>query len=476
MKTIKPYLILVCLSLSAWLNAQHYVTGSLQGGYSGTFDKIDQTKSRGLLGAQIGVGYEWQYEHLLMDIGAEFSYYSHRWSITDQGIIQRMMDTDGMLFDYIGDVTGRSDVFTSTSLRFPVLAGAQFGKFYFLAGLVPDIHFNGTASATADLKTYGDYVEFYNPLTDMENHGFYSRGISNQQDMRYKFDLLGHVELGVTFGDKHKYRLAAFAEVGMLDIAPRTDVGYMAQPDFSKYMQVTLNNPYVSKEGMFAAAHNMEFGIKFSVAIHVGDNKEKEPKEDNDSIQQAIQDSIAQALQDSINQAVEDSLAQASAREAAKRIAEEERRAANEAAEARKRAVADSIARANNKYFGPHTQLGPDDLGSGEKYILEDIYFDTDKTIVMVPSLPTLKQLYKLMLQNPDLKIKIVGHTDSQGSDWYNLHLSRRRANSVKETLYRWGIDESRMTTEGRGEREPIAPNETPTGRQLNRRVVFEIQ
>ena len=483
MKTKRLYLVLLGICLTTLVNAQHFVTGSLQAGYSGTFDKMEQTKSRGLLGAQIGVGYEWQYNRLLLDIGAEFSYYAHRWNITDQTILQRMMDTDGMIFDYVGNVTDRSDNFSSTSLRFPILAGAQFGKFYFLAGLVPDLHFTGTASATADLTTYGDYVEFYDYLVDMENHGFYTKGISNQQEMRYKFDLMGHLELGVTFGEKHKYRLSAFAEVGMLDIAPRTDVGKLSDPDFSRFMQVTLNNPYVSNEGMFAGAHNMEFGLKFSVAIHVADNKEREPDdEENDSIQQAIQDSIAQAIQDSIAQAIQDSIdeaeAQASARAAAMRIAEEER-LEREAEEARQRAIADSIARAeaynNNKYFGPKTELERKDLDPGQKYILEDIYFDTDKTIVMVPSLPTLKQLYKLLLQYPDLKIKIVGHTDSQGSDLYNMRLSRRRAESVKETLYRWGIDENRMTTDGRGEREPIGPNETPTGRQLNRRVVFEV-
>ncbi len=484
MKTVKTYLVMMLLAVAASIQAQHFITGSMQAGYSGTFDKMDQTKSSGLFGGQIGVGYEWQNEHLLLDLGVEFSYYKHRLKIVDQTITQRMLDTETMAFTNNGQISKRTDDFSSTSFRIPVLAGAQFGAFYFLAGLVPDIHFKGSTAATADLTTWGDYSEFYVPLENMANHGFYTRGISSENDMRYKFDLLGHLEAGVSFGEKHKYKLAVFGEVGMLDIAPRTDLGAMATPDYTKYMDVKMYHPYQSKEGMFANAHNFEVGLKFTVGIHIGDNKEKEDKDDEnekkknelDSINQAIQDSIDQARLDSINRVRQDSI-----NAAAYALAEQQAQLAR-----RQQAYNDSVARAReaqqtnsqayNNTFGPGTQLERHQLYKGAQFTLQDIYFDTDLTIVMIPSLPTLKQLYKLLLQYPDLNIKIIGHTDSQGSDAYNKNLSYRRAKSVRQTLLRWGIDENRITIEGRGEREPIADNATAEGRQLNRRVVFEVQ
>jgi outer membrane protein OmpA-like peptidoglycan-associated protein len=73
-----------------------------------------------------------------------------------------------------------------------------------------------------------------------------------------------------------------------------------------------------------------------------------------------------------------------------------------------------------------------------------------------------------------DLKIKIVGHTDADGSDVSNLDLSKRRAASVKASLAKeFGIDESRMETDGKGESEPIDKATTPAAKANNRRVEF---
>lgn len=473
MKTIRVILAALCLLVAANIQAQHYVTGSLQGGWSSTFDNMDQTKAKGLFGAQIGVGYEWQYERLLLDLGVEFSYYKHRWNITDQNISQTLYDTEGWPFVYNGTVTNRIDDFSSTSIRIPLLAGMQFGYFYFLAGVVPDLHFKGTAHASGTLNTVGDYTEFYDILHDMSNHGFYQVAQSTENNMQYKFDLLGHVEAGFSFGQQQKYRLAAFAEVGMLDIAPRSDIGKLTEPDFSQYLNVNLNNPYLSTEGAFANLHKYEVGLKFSVAITVAGNKEEKEKDDEDKENEL--DSLDNALQDSLDQIL--------FAEAAKQL-EETNTSGNEdlsddeysyAVETNRSASDNQTYSPQSKPFGPNTELTQKDLNKGEQYTLQNIYFDTNLAYIQVASLPTLKQLYKHLVQYPNLKIKIIGHTDSQSNDQYNLILSRRRAESVKRTLMRWGIEASRLKTEGRGERQPVATNRTEEGRQLNRRVVFEV-
>jgi outer membrane protein OmpA-like peptidoglycan-associated protein len=79
-----------------------------------------------------------------------------------------------------------------------------------------------------------------------------------------------------------------------------------------------------------------------------------------------------------------------------------------------------------------------------------------------------------ILAENPELKIRIVGHTDADGADAANLDLSKRRAANVKNELVRsFGIDASRIQTDGRGEAEPVAPNNSPSNKALNRRVEF---
>lgn len=73
-----------------------------------------------------------------------------------------------------------------------------------------------------------------------------------------------------------------------------------------------------------------------------------------------------------------------------------------------------------------------------------------------------------------DVKVKIVGHTDSDGADPANLDLSIRRGASVKDELVKnFGVDGSRLESDGMGETQPVAPNDTPVNKTLNRRVEF---
>ena len=89
---------------------------------------------------------------------------------------------------------------------------------------------------------------------------------------------------------------------------------------------------------------------------------------------------------------------------------------------------------------------------------------DSEKKLDIVVS--TLKN-------NPTVKIKTEGHTDSTGSEEYNLGLSQRRSGAVQDYLISQGISEDRLTMEGKGETEPIASNDTKEGRAQNRRIEF---
>jgi outer membrane protein OmpA-like peptidoglycan-associated protein len=102
------------------------------------------------------------------------------------------------------------------------------------------------------------------------------------------------------------------------------------------------------------------------------------------------------------------------------------------------------------------------------------IYFDVNKDVVKPESYATLKEIAAALTENPGVRGKIIGHTDSDGADAANLDLSKRRADSVKAELAKtFSIDASRIETEGLGESKPVAPNDTQVNKALNRRVEF---
>lgn len=108
------------------------------------------------------------------------------------------------------------------------------------------------------------------------------------------------------------------------------------------------------------------------------------------------------------------------------------------------------------------------------KLISYGIYFDVNKDVVKPESYGTLKEISTVLQENPDVRVKIVGYTDADGADASNLDLSKRRGASVKNELVKnFGIDASRLESDGMGESQPVAPNDTPANKALNRRVEF---
>lgn len=105
---------------------------------------------------------------------------------------------------------------------------------------------------------------------------------------------------------------------------------------------------------------------------------------------------------------------------------------------------------------------------------MKPVLFDHDKDSLKPEFLPYLDQMVKIVLSHSDLRIKIIGHTDSNGTDEYNIDLSQRRADKVKAYLISRGLKPDRVVIEFRGERDPFTSNETSLGKSLNRRVDFE--
>jgi outer membrane protein OmpA-like peptidoglycan-associated protein len=108
------------------------------------------------------------------------------------------------------------------------------------------------------------------------------------------------------------------------------------------------------------------------------------------------------------------------------------------------------------------------------KFVTYGITFDVNSDKIKPESYGTLKDIANVLKENAAVKVKIIGHTDADGDAAKNIDLSKRRALSVKNELSKnFGIDASRMETDGKGKTEPIAPNDTPANKAQNRRVEF---
>ncbi len=111
----------------------------------------------------------------------------------------------------------------------------------------------------------------------------------------------------------------------------------------------------------------------------------------------------------------------------------------------------------------------------GETVVLRNIFFEYDEYALLPKSKVELKRLVNLLKNNPELNIRIQGHTDSRGDEQYNLELSEKRAESVYDYLVERGIDKKRLSYKGYGESQPVATNETEEGRAENRRTEFVV-
>jgi len=110
-----------------------------------------------------------------------------------------------------------------------------------------------------------------------------------------------------------------------------------------------------------------------------------------------------------------------------------------------------------------------------KKIVLRGVNFDFNKANIRADAVPILREAATILKDNASIRVSVEGHTDAIGSEEYNLKLSLRRANAVKDFLVREGIAESRLSTRGFGKTQPVASNDTADGRAQNRRVELKV-
>lgn len=109
-----------------------------------------------------------------------------------------------------------------------------------------------------------------------------------------------------------------------------------------------------------------------------------------------------------------------------------------------------------------------------KNFKIEPVYFDYDEDIIRQEFYPYLEKMIKIVKSHSDIRIKIMGNTDSDGSDSYNDKLSKRRAKAVILFFQEHGLTKDRIFLEFKGERNPVKSNKTKEGKKKNRRVDFE--
>jgi len=112
---------------------------------------------------------------------------------------------------------------------------------------------------------------------------------------------------------------------------------------------------------------------------------------------------------------------------------------------------------------------------SGERIILRNIFYETDSYELKKESMVELNKLLQFIIENPELRLEISGHTDSDGPDEYNLSLSENRAKSVVNFLLENNVGKDLIVYKGYGETLPLESNDTEEGRSGNRRTEVKI-
>jgi outer membrane protein OmpA-like peptidoglycan-associated protein len=102
---------------------------------------------------------------------------------------------------------------------------------------------------------------------------------------------------------------------------------------------------------------------------------------------------------------------------------------------------------------------------------MSDVLFDTGSYTLKPGAREKLAKISGVLLSHPGLSMQIEGHTDSVGTDEFNQQLSERRSGMVRDFLVDQGVAASTITARGFGKTQPVATNDTPEGRQRNRRV-----
>lgn len=558
-------------------NSRHYVTGELGLGYSALMHNVPDAQWKGSAGAIGQVGYEWKYKKFLLHTGLELSSINSLSAVND-----RTLQIDYTYSDNVVSGAKMRETFAFSGYReqqamgllnIPVMAGARFDNFYFLAGAKIGIGLWGTASSKAMLNTTNEDLGLIGEMHNMPDRQFFEGPVSSRNRFALSIpDAQLSAEIGWYLDDYMpknwrvqpwtrdkkpiSYRLSLFADYGLTNcigspasFADMVTVGYPREVGMQ-----SMYNAYPAK------ANSLLVGAKFAVLFQVSKEPKKKPAASwlmltatdeatgrptavnvamknmrtgrmtikgkalgKGSLKQKVakgdyeltvskRDYYPQTHTFSIvdmgdtvtlNVAMRHRpwlrlfVSNAETGEAIPVVANVLQQGKDAPVAALHTDTVSGTARVMlpdgegyslrieqlgyEAWSAPIASIGDSlairltPIKKGRVIVLHNLFFATNKTRILPESEEALNDLYLFMNENPQVRIRIIGHTDNVGSDEANQKLSEGRANAVKDDIVGRGIDTQRIETIGKGESEPVASNDTEEGRAQNRRVEFVI-
>ncbi len=244
------------------------------GGYSSLFENADNVASKGRLGGGLGVGYEWNRERFLLQTGVDFSCIGSNWRMEPFVHEVPVVDSEGDAFTGRFHFNENHDVNTLDYLNIPLLAGGQFGRFYFLAGGKVGLNVFGASKVENVVNATALYDEFIGEFEDMPNHGLTEQTVKADYAVQMGLNVAVSAELGWTWlpaAEKKSqwiYRLGLVADYGVLNVHPggASEETVLALSD-APYRPV-LNSLARTAEFSGTAVHPFFVGVKFTVLFN----------------------------------------------------------------------------------------------------------------------------------------------------------------------------------------------------------------
>lgn len=505
-----------------------YLGGSVGGGYSQLMHDIPNTTipggGTGLLGFEYFIKYG---KHFNFHLGLEGMYFNSLSRMNDFSIDSKFYYNDplhnNLEIDYYMDFMDYREQHNNFSLNIPLMLGGEFKQFYFALGAKAKYGLIGNYFTNTNLTTWARDPEFIEDLENLPNHNISLNNLRTKGNLSYGLDVTASAELGIIldkwmsnsatiFGGVRNrknisYRLGLFADYGVFNVRKNFahDDIILGFPD----MQAQADGRYVVPAASIGAVYNNSMlasdlskearfnsfvvGVKFTVLVQVSDTpiepkkkERKRPTVHNVVLKEnPIQEFVCGVRDERTGQPLS---AQVSIIELGEQrdtllVENKEKELGIFALELNKTknyliAVSkegyigykDTVASISDTLY---IDLKP--IKKNTIIVLKKLFFDTNKTTIKNTSAESLDEMYRLLVDNPQIKIMITGHTDNVASDAYNLRLSAGRAKAVYDEMINRGIDPKRIKWQGKGEREPIDTNATEEGRAANRRVEFKI-
>lgn len=532
-------LLVTTLTIHAQEKPYHQLGFSVNGGVShllldrslNPFNNLARPRVGGEAGAAFH--YELQNKHFLFQTGLGVD-----WNINTNDLHPFQLSADILEYPtmhYGYNFQHYYDRSTYTSLYIPLMVGGAFKRFYFLAGTKLHLYsFAGSTTPSADVQMFGRDDDFVDIVENAPTHMMtdYHFAGTKQNAQFGTFDITASVELGFNLGklipqsvekgkkqsrsqryrmrkqkvplkERTHYQLALYMDYGLLNRHPKMTNPISVSPEtanaegglvkFDNLNQLTPYSMYGSHTTHAAILHNMQVGVKFTVLMELPRKPAKKDTPQLPSIVTLVSDSVGRPMG---NVQVQTFSVDNPKRKPIVKTTESKHGRVEKGYPAGEYKIVVS-----RQGFNPDTiyfthyddfdtlritlraqqppvvvQTSPQDtIKAISSFTLQNMYFATAKTEILPSSADGLNELYRYLKDNPDVRIRIVGHTDDVGSDESNQKLSEGRARSVRMAMISRGIEPDRILTAGRGEKEPVVPNDSDEHRQMNRRVEIQV-